>query len=678
MKRLSVSRISEWGVLVLLTFSILWKGGKGLESTWLLAIVAGTIALFYALKRLLRIPSQDTAAPARKAEVPFMLWGMVLALIFLTIASYLHSSTRNYGLDVVIRNTSFSLLFFWTVRTGMDGVQNRFLRRVISTLTIAITLAALIGIAVYVLQPVNRFVGTFFDYRFDTDYWPNAWAECVLLAWPLIAIQMIQLQNARLRSLVLVCIGLVLGTLLLSYSRGALLALFVQIAIMCILFAALGFRDIRYKRILKSVRRTIAINSIIIAVVAVALFVGVNAIRSQFNSVQSVAEKVTFTASEGTSSIDERNAFWHQAFQLSKDHPLLGYGPYSFRFVQPQLMTSVLATADHAHNVILNTALDRGWIAAVLGILIVFYAVGSSTKMLFTVRREWSQEKDIIAIMLIIAVLGVYAHNMIDYNLQFVGIALPFWLCLGFLVIPATSKNDGLATSFMRWKFSQHLFRLKIMLAISLLAVTAYEGAGLVLSSLGRHAEAEGHMDEALMWYRRASFEWFSRDMHLSEAQIYLQKNDPASALHTIDVYMKENAWDARAWTLQGTALLRENRVQEAEQSLNRAYALGKYTDLQILDLLLQTARDPVSAKNLASRKLEFDALFSEYANAIEKDTHFIALSLNVEELLSVSRELSQMFPTDEKRYKQIARSAADHAHTERERLSAHAQGMLW
>ncbi len=677
MKRFSISRMSEWGVLVLLAFSVLWRGGKGLESTWLLALVAGTITLLYALKRLFGI-STDTAQPVRKAEVPFGLWSMVLALLFITIASYFHSSTRNYGLDAVIRNTSFSLIFFWTVRTGLDGLQNRLLTKVIHIMTVVATVAAFIGIFVYVLQPVNRFVGTFFDIRFDTDYWPNAWADFVLLAWPLMTIHMIQAKKRLNRSTILACIGLLLGTLLLSYSRGAFLALLVQGGLMIMLFGALAYRDIRYKRILKSMRASVFFHTGGIGLIAVCVFLSVNVMRSQFNTVQSVTEKVTFTASEGTSSIDERSQFWSQAIEMAKKHPILGNGPYSFRFLQPEYMQGVLETADHPHNVLLNSAVDNGWIAALLVVFIVFYAVGSSTKMLFTARREWSQEKDITAIMLITAVLGVYAHNMIDYNFQFVGISLPYWLCLGFLITPGTSRNDAIGTSFVRWKFSRYLFRLKVMLAVTLLSVTVFEGVGLVLSSLGRHAEAAGDTEKALMWYKHARFEWFSRDMHLSEAQIYLQKNDPVSALHAIDTYMSENAVDARAWKLKGMSLMEQQKMQEAEEALSHAYALGKYTDLGILHLLLQTGKDPAAKKNLEKRKLEFDTLFSAYANAIEKNTHFIALSQNVEELLSVSRELSKLFPTDEKSYKKIARRAADHAREERERFSAHAEGMLW
>jgi hypothetical protein len=678
MKRFSLSRICEWGVLAVLAFSIIWKGGKGLESTWLLAYCAGAITLFYALKRVFSISNSDTSSTARKAETPFLLWGMVLTFMCLTVLAYVHSSVRNYGLDTVLRNISLSLIFLWTVRCGLTGKQGTMLPRTVEIMTIAATIATFIGIAVYILQPVDRFVGTFFDYRFDTDYWPNAWGDFVLLAWPLMALQVIQAKIRRQQQAIIACLGMVLGSLLLSYSRGSILAFVLQIGILILSFLYLVLSDVRYKRLFKGNRTMIAGSLLSIMILAGAVFIGINTIRSHFSDVQSVEEKITFTSSEGTTSIDERSMFWHQAFALSKNHPWLGYGPYSFRFVQPQEMTSVLATADHAHNVILNTALDLGWPAAVLFLLIVLYPIASSTKLLLTAKREWSTERDLTSILLIVSVVGVIAHNMIDYNFQFVAVALPFWLCLGFLVVPCPAKNDSAATSFLRWKLSQYFFYGKIVIACALLTVTTIEGGELLISSLGRHAEGTGQIDAALQWYHDARYQWFSRDLHLSEAQLFLEKNDAPAALRALDIYQSQNAFDARGWKLRGMALLREQKNADAEEALNKAYALGKFTDLGILTLLLQTGRDEHIRADLVTRKMEFDTLFSDYADAIEKNTHFIALSQNVEELLSVSRELSILFPTDEKRYKQIAQHANAHAQEERSKLTARAPGILW
>ncbi|HVW66365.1 MAG TPA: O-antigen ligase family protein [Candidatus Peribacteraceae bacterium] len=679
--KFSWSRLSEYGLIAVLVFSILWRGGKGLEATWLLALMVAFAIIISSLRKIFRFDQTEPLSPLspapRKTDIPVFLWITILLYVAWSIASYFLSTTRNYGLDEILRTVSLSLLLFWAVRTGLDGKQ-RFL--FLSTRAIAYSsiIAAIIGIAVYVLQPVDRFVGTFFDYRFTTDYWPNAWAEFTLLAWPFMVIECMRTTKNWVRWILITGIGLVIGSLFLSYSRGGFLALVVQLSLLFVIFLYLGLRDIRYRRILRTIRDSVLVRIALITVFTVAMFLSVNLLRSNFHEVQSVAQKVTFTAAEGTSSIDERKEFWQQALELSKDRPLFGYGPYSFRFVQPHLADHVLATSDHPHNVLLKIAMESGWPALLFYALVILYILGIAFKMLFAERREWSQEKDIVTIMLLLAVIGVFAHNMIDYNLQFVGIAMPLVLALGFLVVPTSSSQESVSSSFIRWKFSQYLFRFQILLSAVLIAILIAEGYPLALSSIGRHYEAAGNIDEALIWYGKAQHEWFSRDMFLSEAQIYLNKNDLGKAMEAVNRYLTVNTEDPRVWKLRAMIALRMGDMPLAESSIDTAYADGKYTDLQIFELLLETAKDPQRKALLLPRKEEFDTLFSDYATAVEQDVHFIDLSQAPEMLMQTARDLSNLYPTDDARYVQIARKAFDHAVTERAANTARKPGILW
>src|SRR5205085_2079694 len=104
----------------------------------------------------------------------------------------------------------------------------------VTCVSISAIIAAVVGVSVYIFQPVDRFVGTFFDFRFQTDYWPNAWAEFLLLAWPLLLLWL-QPWRKKLRPLRLVLFGFVFGTLFLSYSRGAFLTFIGQLALLGLL-----------------------------------------------------------------------------------------------------------------------------------------------------------------------------------------------------------------------------------------------------------------------------------------------------------------------------------------------------------------------------------------------------------------------------------------------------------
>lgn len=677
-------RPGEWAVLLLLAVSILWKGGKSLEITWLLAILISSLTIFQWIARGNRRRDGDRllelkqGMSSHRAELPFGLWAVALFYLFWAILSYAFSETKNYGVDEIIRSASYMLLFLWIAREQIEGESEGMRQWFPVVVTTSAAVATAIGTAVYTLQPVNRFVGTFFDFRFSTDYWPNAWAQFLLLAWPMALLICWRQSDERRRWALFAVLSFILAGLFLSYSRGALLALIGQTVVMIILFGAVLLRDVRYRRMLQSIVRSVLVKTAVIVAVAMLLFFGANLLRSEFHEVQSVAEKVTFTAAEGTSSINERAQFWQQSSALAQQRPLLGWGPYSFRFVQPQYMQHVLATSDHAHNVLLKLSMERGYIAAFLFASIFGSVIGLAMLSFFTTRKATSPERDAFTVVTIGATTGMLLHNFIDFNLQFVGVSFTAIILLGLLVSPAAPVLTPGPISFRRWRIRKMLSRMEMALAVILLLLVLWEGVFLATSSMGRHAMAAGNNDIALQWFERSHPGLFSRDLYLSEAQIYIQKGRHAEALTALDRYRALNPHDPRGWKLRGEALLGMENNKEAIEALTLAYEKGRYTDIGITRLLLEAVQRAGKVEEYAPLKHEFDTIYSDFAQAIETNTHFIALSQNVEELQAVSRLLSEMYPLDAQNYEAIARSATEHAEKERQRFTARAQGMLW
>jgi O-antigen ligase len=606
-----------------------------------------------------------------------LLWVIGLLFVFWNIESFILSETRNYGFDEIIRSTSYVFLFFWAARLRIHKEGSLFEKRFPQVVTAAAALAAIIGTAIYTLQPVNRFVGTFVDARFDTDYWPNAWAEFTLFAWPLALLLALQQGKRKTSWMHYILLGLIFASLALSYSRGAVLAFVGQIIMMIVLFGSVIVRDIRYRRILRtSISSGVLALSLVIATIAIG-FTSANALRSLTYDVQSVSEKVTFTAAEGTSSISERAQFWEQAKLFTLQRPIFGWGPYSFRFVQPMLMKGVLATSDHAHNILLKYAMERGIASAVFFVGLFGSVFAYAIFSFLHSRKAYLPESDASIVLLITALTGVMLHNLIDFNLQFVGIGVPCMISLGLLVHPVTHTHHQ-TLSFHAWKLRKSLQRMDTLIACVLLITVCYEGIFLATSSLGRHALAAGDDRAALAWFQRSHASIFTRDLYLSEAQIQMRLGDLEDAESSLDTYGELNAVDLRVWKLRGELHLRQDKAQEAVLALEEAYTRGKYTDLSILELFLIAQRKAGETEELYARKLEFDALFSEYATAIEQNIHFIDLSQNVEALQAVSRQLSELFPNDAERYKIITRKAVSHAKEERDRYDARPPGMLW
>lgn len=640
----------EWGLFALLGLSVLWRSGKGLEMTWLLTGAA--VLLTFGRWWL-----EERRREATKS-VPLTLWMILVLFVAWTGLSYVYSMTRNYGLDEVLRDASLALVLFWTVSKVASERGSAFTRNCVSVIAWVTLVACVIGAAVYVLQPVNRFVGSFFYFRYNTDYWPNAWAEYVLLTWPFVALWTRRFPAAA-RALIL---GFVLGCLLLSYSRGAFLVFIAQVGAWSVLLGAYRLQRRNFS-FLSSRTLFLAAG---MALCVFAIFFGVNHVRSRFHDVESVARKATFSASEGKSSISERREFWEESWQLSWERPLVGYGPYSFRFMQPRLQQDVFVTSDHPHNVFLKIAMERGWPAAILFLAaFLLILVPAGVRLLRTNDREWW---DSLRLVSFIGVAGVLLHNLIDYNLQFVGIALPLWLAMAFL-IPAREVR-GNPKAAMR--------AVEVAVAIIIGLVAVLEGRMLVISSLGRHAEGAGKTQEALQWYARARNELFSRDLHLSRAVLSIQEGNIDAAAAALDDYEKANPEDARLWILRGDVARIEGDNRGALNAWEVAMHLGKFNYLDPLEGALRILAEEGSSEMIDDKREYYMEIFRAFGEAILRNTHFIALSHSVETFGSVGELLQRVYPSDKKELAEYTKKVVQHAEQERAKSTSRPPGLLW
>jgi hypothetical protein len=447
----------------------------------------------------------------------------------------------------------------------------------------------------------------------------------------------------------------------LSYSRGGFLAFVGQL----VLFGVL--EGMSMYRLRRNVREALVpgLTMLCALVAGFAIFTAGNVARSTYFSIESVAEKATFTAAEGSSSINERREFWNAAMTLTLEKPVFGWGPYSFRFVQPRYQTDVLATSDHPHNLFFKEAMERGIPAALLLAFVLASILGCA------LLREWKGRHDEtigFSEAALVAVCGVLAHNMIDFNLQFVGIGLPFWMLLGVLA-PKTALKPA----------ARNAVRVSVLLITVILGCTAVlEGEKLLLSSLGRHAEAVGDANEALYWYKESENEFFSRDMHLGRANLLIQQKKYDEARAVLDLYAKDNEQDARLWILRGGVEMDTGNMNEAKAMYTKALELGKYDYLIAFEGLLRSIGDRPSRATLEEIHPLADVMFEKYGTAIAHNVHFIALSDNVEILQRVAVRLKRFYPQEAGHYDALLKEAVANATKERAANAERTPGMLW
>ncbi len=645
MRRRLPLRLPEILLFSFLALAILWRGGKGTDMTWLLGLLA--VALTF-------LPPREGERETQTVSVAVL--SLLWAFLGWSVLSMLATTTGNYGLDEIIRDASALLIFVWTVRRAGGGEKlEAFLRRFLQVLGIALLVACVVGVAVYVLQPVNRFVGSFFDYRYQTDYWPNAWAELVLFAWPLL-LPWTRRGRWLLRTLLL---GFVLGCLLLSYSRGGALVLLAQV----LLTIVVVWRGCLPAETLRSFLRRVALAF----VMAILTFALVNMVRGQFHPVESVGAKVTFTAAEGSSSFTERADFWRDALLLSRERPLLGWGPYSFRFIQPRLQHAVLATSDHPHNMFLKLAVERGWPAMLLFLAFLVFL------LLPFIRTLWSRSVSAASVTdlrfwVLLGVTGVLLHNLIDYNLQFVGIFLPLWIALALLAKTQPAREKG--RSWVLWA--------PRVLAALLFLLLLREGTYLATSSLGRRAQAAGRFDAAVQWYNRSAGEWYPRDLWLSKAESQLKMNAFVDAQKTINHALTLNQEDARAWKLAGQIAKKRFADAEALRDFEQAYLLGRYNDIGITTELLESAMRAGDVRWVRGEQGEVLTLGRVFEQAILANAHFVALSQNVEEFHSFADAASRLYPDLGAAFKTMDNQVQKSAQDTRAHTTARAPGYLW
>lgn len=636
----------DWLLYFLLTFSVLWKGGKALDATWMLAGLSCAITL----GRALFIPR------TQKSSLPLLPWNLSFLFLAWSFLSFLFSETRNVGFDELLQTASLFLLFSYALSISSDRLQH-VVSRFARILSIALLVACAIGFLVYVFQPVPRFVGTFFDYRFTTDYWPNAWAQFLLLAWPMLVWSIWCRESSRGSTGLRVAVSAIpLSCLFLSYSRGGVLAAVGQAVILGVI-GMLFFRSTWSMRTI--LKRSIAAFSL-----AIVIFAAANVVRSQNHETESVMRKATFTAGEGKSSVSERSQFWKQALVLTNQKPLFGFGLYSFRFIQPHLQGDVLATSDHPHNVFLKFAVEKGVPASILFFLLLVLCLYSGIR---GVLQRSTEIDPTLAAFVITSVIGVTLHNLIDYNLQFVGIAAPFWVMLGALA----KRGNATSTTTPRMASAMTVLIAAILLFFALQEVRfLYEG------SIARKLERAGESAAALEQYQKTDRSLFQRDNLLSRASLLLQRGQLKEAQKMIDREIMLNPQDYRVWKLQGNIALAAGNRAEALSAFNRAYEGGRYNDLGITRVLIELLmKDP---KEFSERRHEFELLLNDYALAMLQNTHFIDLSQNVEELVKVCTLLAVAYPEERSLYLDLSTRVLAHAGEERSKQRGRQSGLLW
>lgn len=517
------------------------------------------------------------------------LWETFFVLIFLgAIAlSFVFSQTQNTGFSevfAIFMASSLYLLFAYN--------KSETLKQLMHIVCFGAVLAVFWGYLQYLLMPETRMFGPFMNLFYHANEWPNAFALFLIMAWPVFILLFGRKWNYK-ESLLL---GFVLSGVLLTFSRGALIVLLGQF----LLFAIYFVRGVTLKKLGAA---------LLTLLVAVGMFFGTNNIKSQRQEVLDVGQKLQFANEESLTSKQERMDFWLGAVELIKEKPLFGWGPFSFRQAYNPIQKTLLGSSDHPHNIFLKIGAESGLFAlgAFLAFLISIFVI--------VLRRfkGLSQVKKNEVFILGVAILGAFAHNLIDYNFN-------FWVNLMLLFVLLAMLRSTVIERV--YKVRKTLFAMLLFVLIGVFAI--YEGGVLLLS--------EGVNKDF------AAYSFYPRNYYLESKQF--------------DKHIQKAPIDSEGYFLKGKLACKVKDETVCEENLKKAAELNPKNDLAYY-LEYYSHFD-------SKEILQILPLIEEYMRFAGKNVHFTAYTKNAEaaaeivDLMLKYLPSAQRFELEEKKEKML------------------------
>jgi len=521
----------------------------------------------------------------------------VFLLIFVVFVflSFVFSQTQNVGFNEVIAFISVSVFYLIYSNRKIEWMQ-----RFIDIVVIAAVISVILAYFLYIFRPEVRFIGPFFNTLYHSHVWPNAFALFLLMVWPL----MLLMPKKRTGWKIAVLLGFIISGLVLTYSRGAMIAFAGQFVLLVIFFR-------------KKINFKVFLYFLLALTVLGALFWNTNLIKAQRHEVIDVSARVKFENSESLTSLQERVDFWYGATYLATEKPVFGWGPYSFRYAYNPIQKTFLGTSDHPHNIFLKIAAENGLIAMVsflLFLLSIFILVCSRFKKLSKAKKE-------LMAILGVSALGAFAHSLIDYNFNFIANLLLIFVLLTF-IRSVIVKN------------ARKIVCTKISLVLGLLVgvICVYEGALFMLS------------ETISSDFLRYSF--YPRNYFLEETEEKLEEMKFDSAYRWVDVQTHVNVLDSQAYYLKGAVFCHEGNdwfdFTECKSNFGKALALNPMNDFvyyrDYLKLLI--SEDDKEEINELLKKLV--PMMEKYFVYVQNNVHFTAYTQNVE---SAAETIDLMLP---------------------------------
>jgi len=192
--------------------------------------------------------------------------------------------------------------------------------------------------------------------------------------------------------------------LLLSASRGGIISLAVQLAVLILLLLVRKVRG-----------RNVMVGGIVVLCAAMMVsWIGVQQILNRFSP---QALEV---------SVEKRKAMRDDTWRLFLDHPVIGTGLGTFEMVFPPYDSLYDGkVVNHAHNDYLEALAETGLIGGLCCALFLGVILANSMRALEELGSSFAASLNISGL---IACVGILVHSLVDFNLHIPANALLFFV----------------------------------------------------------------------------------------------------------------------------------------------------------------------------------------------------------------------------------------------------------
>ncbi len=223
--------------------------------------------------------------------------------------------------------------------------------------------------------------------------------------------------------------------LVLSNSRGALIALFAQVVAAVLLLTNLKTSRASQSRVLHQIKRLpvrVALLVVLLGVVfAGTIWLGGDRLVGNLETVSGEFDPATAETRQGAS----RNEIWRSTWLMFRNHPVAGVGLGGYATAIPTYHdASGTLTPQEAHNEYLELISSGGLIGGAIGVWFAILLVRQTRISL----RASNRFRRTAALGATLGIVGVAVHSMVDFGLHMIANALIF----AALVVIATARTE--------------------------------------------------------------------------------------------------------------------------------------------------------------------------------------------------------------------------------------------